>query len=456
MNMFLLSAVAFLFAIGVLVAVHEWGHYIVARVSGVKVLRFSIGFGKPLWMRRSGEDQTEYCVAAIPLGGYVKLLDEREGEVAAAELHRAFNRIPIVKRIAILVAGPVMNFIFAIAAYWLMFSLGVPGVQPILGDIQPESIAARAGLQKQDRIVEIGGKVVATWEGAIFQLLDKMLADGDIEIGVARVDGSYETVYLDVAGQVNQLTEPGKLFSGLGFSQWSPSVEPVIGEILPDGSAASAGLLAGDRIISVGDQAVTNWTQWVELIQGSPGQVLDLRIEREGLAQNLRLPVAALEQADGAVIGRIGAAPFVPEGIYDEYLAEQRYGLLQSLPVALEKTWSMSVLTVKMVGSILLGDVSVKNISGPINIAQYAGYSASVGLSAFLNFLAVVSLSLGILNLLPIPVLDGGQVVYQLLEGLKGSPLSMRTQMIGQQIGVILLVLLMGFAFYNDLSSVFS
>ena len=302
----------------------------------------------------------------------------------------------------------------------------------------------------------IGGKPVATWEGAVFKLLDEMLATEQIEIEVRRADGTSAKALLDVTDKVTELTEPGQLFSGLGLETWSPPLDPVIGEVMPDGTAAQAGIQSGDILLRISGEPVAKWMDLVDFVQSRPGETIAVVIERDGVQQTLQLPVAAVDLGDGSQIGRIGAAPLVPEGKYDEYLAYQRYGALQALPVAFEKTWSMSVLTVKMVGSILLGDVSVKNISGPINIAQYAGYSASVGLASFLNFLAVVSLSLGILNLLPIPVLDGGQVVYQLLEGLKGSPLSMRTQLVGQQIGVVFLVLLMGFAFYNDLSSVFS
>ena len=456
MNMFFLSIVSFLLAIGLLVAVHEWGHYIVARMAGVKVLRFSIGFGRPLWLRRGGPDQTEYCLSALPLGGYVKLLDEREAEVAPSERHRAFNRVPVAARIAILLAGPLMNMLFAVLAYWMMYAIGVPGMQPIIGKVQPESVAARAGLHPDDRIVEVGSSTVATWEGAIIAIIDELLEEERIRIVLRSADNIEKTVYLDVAGQVRELTEPGKLFSGLGLEPWAPAVAPVIGEIIAGGTAEGADLRKGDRILSVGTEQIPSWDAWVAYVQAHPGETLDLLIERNGAQMNLILPVLAFEQADGAVVGRIGAGPLISADLYDKYIDEQRYGLLGALPVAIEKTWSMSALTVKMMSRIVTGDVSVKNISGPVNIAEYAGYSASMGLASFLSFLAVVSLSLGVLNLLPIPVLDGGQVLYQVAEFFKGGPLSVRAQLIGQQIGVVFLVLLMGFAFYNDLSRVFS
>ncbi len=456
MNMFLLSTVAFLFAIGVLVAVHEWGHYIVARMAGVKVLRFSIGFGKIIWSRRAGPDQTEYCLSAIPLGGYVKLLDEREGEVPAAELGRAFNRIAIHKRIAILVAGPLMNFIFAILAFWFMYTIGVPGQQPIVGEVQSATIAAEAGLQAEDRIVVVGSQPVETWEGTMLEILDQLLSGDEIRMEVIRADGTEHTVYLDIAGKVSQLTEPGGLFSGLGLIPWSPTLEPIIAEIVPGGTAELAGLLSGDRVISVAGQPIDTWSQWVEYLRSRPGQDVELLIERASQQQLVLLAIGEAQLEDGTVIGRIGASPKVPDDFYERYAASQHYSFFEALPAGIERTWTMSMLTIRMVSRIITGDVSVKNIGGPINIAQYAGYSASIGVAAFLNFLAVVSLSLGILNLLPVPVLDGGQVLYQLLEALKGSPLSAQAELVGQQIGIIFLMLLMGFAFYNDLSRVLS
>jgi regulator of sigma E protease len=456
MNMFLLSIASFLLAIGLLVAVHEWGHYIVARMAGVKVLRFSVGFGRPVWLRRGGPDQTEYCLSALPLGGYVKLLDEREGEVAPSERHRAFNRVPIAARIAILLAGPIMNILFAIIAYWMMYAIGVPGMQPIVGKVEPDSVAARAGLRSDDRILEVGDSAVATWEGAIIAIIDELLEEERIRLVLRSADNTEKTVYLDVKGQVRELTEPGKLFSGLGMEPWSPVVAPVIGEIISGGTAEGAALREGDKILAVGADKIPTWDAWVAYVQGHPGETLDLLVERNGTQMHVNLPVLAFEQTDGTVVGRIGAGPHVAADLYDKYIDQQRYGFMEALPVAIKKTWSMSALTVKMMSRIVTGDVSVKNISGPVNIAEYAGYSASLGLASFLSFLAVVSLSLGVLNLLPIPVLDGGQVLYQVAEFFKGGPLSVRAQLIGQQIGVVFLVLLMGFAFYNDLSRVFS
>jgi regulator of sigma E protease len=456
MNSFLLSVVAFLFAIGLLVAVHEWGHYIVARMAGVKVLRFSIGFGKAVWTRRSGPDDTEYCLAAIPLGGYVHLLDERRDEVPPAEVHRTFNRQPIMARIAILVAGPAMNFLFAILAYWVMFVSGAPGLQPVVGDVEPGGIAAEAGFEYQDRIIAVGNEPVATWEGTILGLLDEMLSGQIVPVTVRREDGEELELQLDIGEQLHELTQPGALFPGLGLRRWSPQIDSVINEVVPGESAAKAGILHGDQILRADGVDVSSWIVFVEYIGAHPGETIELRLLRDGREIAVTVSVAAVDAGDGSQFGRVGLGPKIPEGLYDDYKAEQRYGPARAVIVALERTWSMSVLTGRMVGRMFTGDVSIKNISGPINIAAYAGYSASIGLAPFLSFLAVVSLSLGILNLLPVPVLDGGQIIVQLTEAIKGSPLSDRVLLLGQQIGMVLLMLVMSIAFYNDITRFFS
>jgi regulator of sigma E protease len=456
MNMILISIAAFIVAIGILVAVHEWGHYIVARMLGVKVLKFSIGFGKPLWSRTAGPDNTEYCISAIPLGGFVKLLDEREEQVEHFERNRAFNHQPIASRLAILAAGPVMNFLFAILAYWMMFVAGVPGLQPIVGDVEPASIADKAGFSAEDRIVSMGGEPVATWEGAIIALLDAMLTDPRVSVEVVTAEGEKRLLYLDIQDKVAELTEPGRLLSGMGLSFWAPDLPPVIGVLRSDGAAHAAGFEVGDRVTSANGDRIDDWTAWVDFIRPRPGELVNVNIERNGQNLMLAMTVGQRVEVDGLVIGFIGSAAQMPDDLYAAYEAEQRYGFFRALPVAIERTLSMSLLTVRMLARMVTGDVSVKNISGPINIAQYAGYSASVGLVSFIGFMAIVSLSLGILNLLPIPILDGGQIVYQLLEAIKGSPLSERAQLVGQQIGFVFLMLAMSFAFYNDLNRFFS
>jgi len=448
---FLISAAAFLVAIGILVAVHEYGHFIAARIAGVRVLRFSIGFGRPLWLRRAGPDRTEYCIAAIPFGGYVKLLDERDCPVAPDERHRAFNRQPVQARIGILAAGPLLNFIFAVLAYWAMFVIGIPGARPVIGEVTPESIAARAGLQNEDEIVRVGDRVSTTWEAVVVAMLDEMLERGRIGLVVRQRGGPERSLSLDTSGQEAALTEPGQLFPGLGITPWTPALPPVLGEVLPGGSAERSGLRPGDRILSADGAQVESWPDWVELVRSRPGETLSVVVERGGSRMPMTLQIDTMDSDEGAV-GRIGAAPEVPEGLFDVTRSIERYDVVTALGRALDKTWRMSSLTVRMMARMITGQVSVRNISGPINIAQYAGYSASVGIAPFLSFLAVVSLSLGILNLLPVPMLDGGQIVFQLAEAAKGSPLSERTQLIGQQVGIALLLLLMSFAFYNDLS----
>lgn len=445
----LTSALAFIVAIGVLVAVHEFGHFWVARRLGIKVLRFSIGFGRPLW-RRAGADGTEYWISAIPLGGYVKMLDERETDVAVEDLSGAFNRQPPWKRIAVLLAGPGFNFLFAIVAYWLMFVAGVPAMKPLVGAITPDSPAAVAGLQAGDRIVAVDGTRTDTMMDAQLELLKAMVPGGRATIELEDATGNRRSVVIEAAGDTHALTEPGAMFPGLGIGLWRPEIPAVIGEVLPEGTAAAAGLEPGDRILSAGGRPMRDWTEWVEFIRERPGESVDLLIDRDGERRDMALPVGAADE-EGRRVGRIGAAPRVAPELWDPVRTEQRHGPLAAVGVAVGETWRMSALTVTMMARMIAGQVSVKNISGPINIAQAAGFTAAAGMTAFLSFLAIVSVSLGIINLLPIPLLDGGQIVYQCVEIAKGSPVSDRAQLIGQQVGILLLLLLMSFAFYNDI-----
>jgi regulator of sigma E protease len=451
MSQILTSLLAFVVAIGLLVAVHEYGHYIVARGLGVKVLRYSIGFGRVVWSRCSGPDRTEYCLSAIPLGGYVKLLDERDCAVSFADLGRAFNRQSASARIAILAAGPAFNLLFAIVAYTIMFVNGVPGMKPVVGPIEEGSLAAAAGLREGDTIVAVGDQRVLTWEAATLSMLDGMLADGVIRLAVVDGAGAERPVALRTLGHESELTEPGQLFAKLGLRPWSPEPEPVIGDLTPGGPAERGGLMPGDRILRADGKAIATWSEWVRLIRAQPGERLDVTVRRGEGEVRLTLDVAVETGAEGT-IGRIGAAVKLQEDMLDGMRAEERYGIVEAAFRATAKTWEMSALTLRMIWRMVVGDVSPKNISGPINIAQYAGVSATIGASAFLSFLAIVSISLGVLNLLPIPMLDGGQVVYTLAESLKGGPLSERVQMIGQQIGIGFLLVLMSFAFYNDIS----
>ena len=454
MNEIVTSILAFVVAISVLVAVHEYGHFWVARRLGVRVLRFCIGFGKPIWSRVSGPDGVEYAIAAVPLGGYVKLLDEREGPVPVEQRHRAFNRQPPVRRIAILVAGPLFNFIFAVAAYWLMFLTGITALQPVVGGVEQGTAAAAAGLRAGDRIVAVARRDTPTMMDARIELLDSLVGDGEARLRVLGSDGGQRELLMVVEGDRRALTEGADIFPRLGILPWRPVVPPVIGSLSAEGSAARSGLQVGDRIIEAEGQQFRDWASWVEFVRARPEQQVAVEIERDGLRQTLDLAIGMTDSEQG-VIGLIGAGVLVPEGLYDEVITEQRFGPLASVGQALTRTWEMSALTVRMLYRMVTGDVSPKSISGPINIAQIAGYTASAGVAAFLAFLAIVSISLGILNLLPIPMLDGGQIVYQLVEAVKGTPLSERSQLIGQQMGVALVLLLMTFAVYNDLSRIF-
>jgi len=448
---------AFMVAIGVLVAVHEYGHFWMARRMGIGVLRFSIGFGKVLWSRH-GSDGTEYAISAIPLGGYVKLLDEREGPVAPGQLAEAYNRKPVWRRILVLLAGPFANFLFAAVAYWILFLAGVPALKPVIGEVRVGSPMAEAGLVSGDSIVGVGGKPVTTREGAVLAILDGLMDDAPIELRVRGDEGagSERSVNLRIAPEERRLlTEPGELLPRLGFDFWYPTIPTRIGKIVPGSPAAQAELREGDVIVAVDGAPVADFPALVRIVQPSPGKTLAFHVERGD--ERFVVPIEVEAQREGGrMIGRIGIQPVtgleVPEGMR----ALERYDAIPAAGRAVTKTWDMSVLTVRMIWNVATGDVSVKNLSGPINIAEYAGFSARQGILSFLSFLAVVSVSLFVLNLLPIPILDGGQVVYQLAEVVKGSPLSDRAQAVGQQIGILLLLVLMSFAFYNDLSRLFS
>jgi regulator of sigma E protease len=440
MNEILLPIVAFVAAIGILVTVHEFGHFWVARRLGIKVLRFSIGFGKPLWMKTFGPDKTELVVAAIPLGGYVKMLDEREGDVSEEEKHRAFNRQSIRTRVAVVVAGPLFNFLFAIFAYWMMFVAGVPGLRPIVGDVVPASFAAEAGFVSGDEILSVRGRPTPTWESTVMALLDAGLSEQLV----------FDVNVRDSGGRPDELLEKGGVLKNFGLDAWQPTA--TIDRLVEGGAGERAGLQAGDLILRADGEAVRNWAWWVDFVRERPGQSIQLILLRDGIEiETVLTPEHVIE--DGESIGRIGAYVRLPS---EEQRATMRvvvrYGLLEALPAAVEKTLEITVLTYRTLWKMVVGKASVENLSGPISIARYAGQSAAIGLAAFLGFLGIVSVSLGVLNLLPVPVLDGGHLMFYLLEWIKGSPMSDAAQLIGQKIGITLLLGLMTLAFYNDLS----
>jgi regulator of sigma E protease len=452
-NSVLYSVLAFIVAIGVLVTVHEFGHFWVARRLGVKVLRFSIGFGQPLWKRTFGPDATELVVASIPLGGYVKMLDEREGEVAAAELPRAFNRQPLRTRVAVVAAGPLFNFLFAIVAYWMMFVVGVPGLRPLVGDVVPGSYAAMAGIASGDEIVAVGNTPTPTWEGTVLALLDASLAEsGSVALTVRDPlgDERHLQVQFDTS---NELLQAGGVLENFGLEPWRPPA--VIDRLVAGGAGERAGLLPGDRIVRADGVPVSSWEQWVDYVRDRPERAIRLQVVRDAREVTLDLVPDSVTEKD-ETIGRIGAYVRLPG---DEQRATMRvvvrYGPLQALPEALGKTWGVTTLTLRTLWKMVTGKASVESLSGPISIAQYAGQSAAIGLATFLGFLGIVSVSLGVLNLLPVPVLDGGHLLFYLLELIKGSPVSEAAQLLGQRIGIALLLALMSLAFYNDLVRLF-
>ncbi len=443
----------FIIAIGILVAFHEFGHFWVARKTGVKVLRFSIGFGKVVWSWQKDKDSTEYVISAIPLGGYVKMVDEREEEVKPEDLPYAFNRQPLWARSAIVAAGPVFNLILAVFLFWCVFIIGETGMRPIIGPVPENTIAAEAGIQERDEILAVNGHQTPTWTEAISQIFEQaMTGKQQIELLVKTLDGMERQDILNI-GAVD-IEKPEEFYQRLGLKPWTPQIEPVIGKVLPDGAANKAGLKTGDVIISADGVRITDWMQWVKYVQERPDTPIKLLIERDGVQMELTITPKAVEQ-EGKTIGKIGAGVKIPEQLIESLKVTYTLPPIEALQAAVERTWFYSVSTLEMMGKMLIGKASVKNLSGPISIAQYAGQSAEMGLVYFLKFLGLISVSLGVLNLLPIPVLDGGHLLFFAIEAIKGSPVSERVQMFFQQIGILVLMSLMFFAVFLDIERLF-
>lgn len=451
----LFTLLAFAVALGVLIVIHEFGHYLVARWCGVKVLRFSVGFGQPLLMKRWGRDQTEWVVAVFPLGGYVKMLDEREGDVAPEDLPRSFNRQTLPRRFAIVAAGPLANFLLAILLYWWLFMLGVSGMKPVLGPIIPATPAAFAAFEPGETLVKIGTEPVATWQDARWALLAHAVEKTPaVTVETLNRRGEIAWRKLDLSGiQLDDLD--GDFLKKIGMSSYQPEVKPVIAQVVADGVGSRAGLLPGDEVLSVNGEKIARWEDLVRRVRSSPGQPLALEIRRNGATIGLAVtPDAASE--NGEKIGKIGIGPKIDRAELEKLLVEVRYPTGAALLKALDKTRELSVFTLKMLWKMVAGEMSWKNVSGPIAIADYAGQSARMGFASFLGFLALISISLGVLNLLPIPLLDGGHLMYYTVEAVKGSPLSEKTMEIGQQVGMALLLTLMAFAVYNDVNRLIS
>lgn len=444
------SLLFFIVALAILVVVHEFGHFWVARRCGVKVLKFSVGFGKPLWQKQ-GKDGTEYILAAIPLGGFVKMLDEREGDVAAEDLDKTFNRKPLRSRVAIVAAGPIANLLFAVIAYWVIFMVGIPGIRSVVDEVVPHSPAAHAQLLGGDQILRVNGRDTPTWL-AVHKAVARIAESGGLAELTVNTGGVELSRSLEIPKWQFDPAASESLIQVLGISPISIALKPVIGSILEGSAAERAGLQVGDELISADGVLIDNWSGWVTLVRANPDKALAVKIKRSEQEINLILT----PQRTAENIGLIGAGVDASStSVPDSLKAELRYSPFSAVGQAVIETWQFSSSTVKSLGGMLMGTVSSKNIGGPITIAQYAGASAERGVMSFLSFLAMISISLGILNLLPIPVLDGGHLALYFVEWLRGSPLSEQAQLQGQKVGMVLLLMLMVLAFFNDLSRLF-
>lgn len=446
---FLLTLSAFIVALSVLIIVHEYGHYWVARRCDVKVLRFSVGFGKPIWSKTIGRDGTEWVVAAVPLGGYVKMLDEREGDVAPHELARAFNRKTVWQRFAIVLAGPLANFLAAIVLYWFLFLHGVPGLVPVLADPPPRSAAMQAGFAAGDTVTRAGGTAVRSWQDFRWVMLQEALDKQPISIELKTARGETVTRELRL-DQLSAQDLEGDVLGALGFVRLRMTLRPVLGEVTGSGAAARAGLQSGDLVVAIDGAGIETWDALVAKVRSAPGRELQFRVRR-GDIELQAVPVTpdAINER-GERFGRIGAAPRLDPDAMQRMITDVSYGPVESFTKAVVKTWETALFSLRMLGKMALGEVSLKNLSGPITIADYAGQSAQSGWISYLLFLGLISISLGVLNLLPVPLLDGGHLMYYSIEIFTGKPVSERVMEVGQQVGLVVLFALMAFALYND------
>ncbi|MBS98211.1 MAG: sigma E protease regulator RseP [Oceanospirillaceae bacterium] len=444
------TLLATIVTLGILVTIHEWGHFWVARRCGVKVLRFSVGFGKPIWMRK-GRDGTEYAVAAIPLGGYVRMLDEREGDVPESQRHLAFNNKPVLQRMAIVAAGPVVNLLFAVLAYWFLFVYGVTAVVPVVGEVRSGSPAQKAGLEAGVELLEIDGHSVQSWDEVNLRLAARVGESGSLELLAGEPSRGVAQRYTAKLDDWSVDLEKESPISALGIIPFRPDLPAEIGMLDPDGAAARSGLQVGDRVLAVNGEPIRNWIDFVEHVRAAPGETLELSVDRA--AETLSLALMPGERVDeqGQVYGYIGAGVKAVDWP-PEMLRDLRHGPLEALWIGVQKTGQMIGLTLDSIGKMIAGAISVKNLSGPITIAKVAGASAASGLESFISFLAYLSISLGVLNLLPIPMLDGGHLMYQLVELVRGRPVSERVQMLGLRLGMAMLMSLMALAILNDIA----
>ena len=445
----LTTIAAFALAIGILVTIHELGHYWAARWCDVKIIRFSVGFGRPLWMKKAGPDQTEWVLAVLPLGGYVKMADERDGSAEPTEKARAFNNKTVWQRIMIVLAGPIANFMLAALLYWGLFVSGTPGVKPYLAAPLANSAAETAGFTEFDLITRVADKAVKTWADARLALLEAAVNRDKVEIEVEESTGHRQLKRLDLASISKDDLDKDFLVK-VGISAYRMKLLPILDEVMAGSAAARAGLRAGDRVLEVQGKLTDRWETFVAQIYTRPGAATELIIQRAGAQMNLTVTPESITES-GKTFGRIGVKPKLDRALVEKLSTVVRYGPLEAIPRAWTKVWDMSIFSLKMMGRMITGDISWKNLSGPITIADYAGQSAQLGWISYITFLALISISLGVLNLLPIPVLDGGQLMYYIAEVLKGSPVSEKVMEIGQQVGLTLLLGLTAFAFYNDI-----
>jgi len=436
---------SFIVALGILVAIHEYGHFWTARRCGVTVQRFSIGFGKVLW-RKVGQDGTEYVIAAIPLGGYVKMLDERVDDVPEHLVDGAFNRKSVLARIAIVAAGPLANFVFAVFAFWLMYLIGVNGIKPIVGHVAPASIVAQAGIETGDEIISIDGEPAQHWQDVNLSLVGAFgQPSSDI---VVRSNNNLTTKRLDLT-QWKFEPEKHSPFRSLGLAPYFPEPSLVLSAVAEQSPAQQAGLRVGDKLVSVGGVKITKWKQFVEIIEQNGGTSVNVAYQRNDTMIEARITPQRKINNQGNSIGYAGVSP-TPTPWPESSKVTLEYGVVDAFTKGMEKTWQLVSLSFNMIGKLVTGDLSVKNLSGPLSIAQGAGQSASYGVVAFLSFLALISVNLGIINLLPLPVLDGGHLMYYFVELVTGKPVPEKVQEVGFRIGAALLFMLMSIAIFND------
>jgi len=456
---FLWNLASFIVALGILITAHEYGHFWAARRCGVKVERFSIGFGKAIW-RKVGKDGTEYVLAMIPLGGYVKMLDERVDDVPEELKSQAFNRKNVWQRIAIVAAGPIANFIFAVFALYLMYLIGVPSVKPVIESVRLDSPAAEIHVDEPMLVTSVDGTPVQNWEEVAYALVGK-IGDPSIDIGVtplSRID-AFDSAELERVSEYYQLDldnwnfDPDKEspITSLGLNYYRPQITAELAIVTPDGAAAAAGLSVGDTLMAIDGENYVDWPHFVTLIKGSANQALQITVRRDGQTQTFKVTPAERENAQGKIEGVLGVSP-MQTALPENMRLRLEYGFIESFGVAADKTWQLIVVSIKMIGKLVTGDVSVKNLSGPISIAQGAGNSANYGLVYFLGFLALISVNLGIINLLPLPVLDGGHLFYYFIEVITGRPVPDKIQEIGFRFGAAMLLMLMSIALFNDFS----